>query len=128
MESHHRNVSRLSAALRHRILLEDEVVGDTLRNYEFHTVEKWLQKVCWRRYWKGWLEQRPDLSIVDPKRYFRSLFNETIRQSCACTGIGRTMRSTKWRGQTAPSAAFQCSEKVTSTSAPRVLARPSMLN
>ncbi len=61
VEPHHRNVSRLSVALCHRILLEDEVVFDTLRNYEFHTVEKWLQEVCWRRYWKGWLEQRPDV-------------------------------------------------------------------
>jgi len=61
VEPLHRNVSRLSAALRHRLLLEDEVVSDTLRTYEFQTVEKWLQEVCWRRYWKGWLEMRPDV-------------------------------------------------------------------
>ncbi len=61
VESLHRNVSRLSAALRYRLLLEDEVVGDTLRTHEFQAVEKWLQEVCWRRYWKGWLEMRPDV-------------------------------------------------------------------
>jgi deoxyribodipyrimidine photo-lyase len=36
-------------------------VGDTLRTHEFHAVEKWLQEVCWRRYWKGWLEMRPNV-------------------------------------------------------------------
>lgn len=61
VESLHRNVSRLSAALRYRLLLEDEVVSDTLRTHEFRAVEKWLQEVCWRRYWKGWLEMRPDV-------------------------------------------------------------------
>lgn len=61
VEPLHRNVSRLSAALRYRLLLEDEVVRDTLRTHEFHTVEKWLQEICWRRYWKGWLEMRPDV-------------------------------------------------------------------
>ena len=61
VEPLHRNVSRLSAALRYRLLLEDEVVSDTLRTHEFRAVEKWLQEVCWRRYWKGWLEMRPDV-------------------------------------------------------------------
>ncbi len=61
VEPLHRNVSRLSAALRHRLLTEDEVVSDTLRTHEFPAVEKWLQEVCWRRYWKGWLELRPDV-------------------------------------------------------------------
>ena len=61
VEPLHRNVSRLSAALRYRLLLEDEVVSDTLRTHEFQAVEKWLQEVCWRRYWKGWLEMRPDV-------------------------------------------------------------------
>ena len=61
VEPDHRNVSQLSAALRYRILLEDEVVNDTLKAYDFHAAEKWLQEVCWRRYWKGWLEMRPDV-------------------------------------------------------------------
>lgn len=61
VEPLHHNVSRLSAALRYRLLLEDEVVSDTLRTYDFQNVEKWLQEVCWRRYWKGWLEMRPDV-------------------------------------------------------------------
>jgi len=27
----------------------------------FAEAEKWLQEVCWRRYWKGWLEMRPQV-------------------------------------------------------------------
>ena len=53
VESGHGNVSRLSPALRHRLLTEDEVIRDTLAHDSFPAAEKWLQEVCWRRYWKG---------------------------------------------------------------------------
>jgi deoxyribodipyrimidine photo-lyase len=55
----HVNVSRLSPAVRQRLITEDELVAATLQRYAFAGVEKWLQEVCWRRYWKGWLERRP---------------------------------------------------------------------
>ena len=55
------NVSRLSPALRHRLLTEDEVIRDTLAHGSFAAAEKWLQELCWRRYWKGWLEMRPQV-------------------------------------------------------------------
>ncbi|MEY5027044.1 MAG: hypothetical protein RLZZ244_2572 [Verrucomicrobiota bacterium] len=55
----HENVSRLSAALRFRTLLEDEVIAQTLSHHPFPVAEKWLQEVCWRRYWKGWMEMHP---------------------------------------------------------------------
>lgn len=61
VEAGHGNVSRLGAALRHRLLTEDEVIRDTLSHSSFSTSEKWLQEVCWRRYWKGWLEMRPQI-------------------------------------------------------------------
>ena len=55
------NVSKLSAALRHRLITEDEIIHGTLTHYSFAGAEKWLQEVCWRRYWKGWLEMRPQV-------------------------------------------------------------------
>jgi deoxyribodipyrimidine photo-lyase len=61
VEAGHGNVSQLSAALRHRLLTEDEVIRDTLASSGFDPAEKWLQEVCWRRYWKGWLEMRPQV-------------------------------------------------------------------
>jgi deoxyribodipyrimidine photo-lyase len=57
----HSNVSMLGAALRFRTVLEDEIIGDTLGGHGFERCEKWLQEVCWRRYWKGWLERRPQV-------------------------------------------------------------------
>lgn len=57
----HANVSRLSACIRFRTLLEDEVIAETLAAHPFQVAEKWLQEVCWRRYWKGWLEMRPQI-------------------------------------------------------------------
>jgi len=58
VEAGHENVSRLSPALRHRLLTEDELIRDTLEQHSFRAAEKWLQEVCSRRYWKGWLELR----------------------------------------------------------------------
>lgn len=61
LEARNGNVSRLSPALRHRLLTEDRVIRATLDQYGFAPAEKWLQEVCWRRYWKGWLEMRPQV-------------------------------------------------------------------
>lgn len=57
----HQNVSRLSPAIRHRLLTETEVAKHILHRYAFSTVEKFLQEVYWRRYWKSWLALRPQV-------------------------------------------------------------------
>ena len=57
----HENVSRLGACIRFRTLLEDEIIADTLEEHPFPVAEKWLQEICWRRYWRGWLEMRPEV-------------------------------------------------------------------
>ena len=57
--SGHPHVSRLSAAIRHRLITEAEVVEAALQKYPFRVVEKFLQEVLWRGYWKGWLERHP---------------------------------------------------------------------
>lgn len=57
----HTGVSRLSPALRHRLLQEEEVVAEVLKNFSFSTVEKFLQEIHWRTYWKGWLELHPNV-------------------------------------------------------------------
>lgn len=53
-------VSRLSPYLRTRLLLESEVA---LAAAQMHgdAAEKFVQEVCWRTYWKGWLERRPQV-------------------------------------------------------------------
>jgi deoxyribodipyrimidine photo-lyase len=55
------NVSVLSPYLRHRLVTEEEVWEAVLGRHPFGRVEKFLQEVVWRTYWKGWLEQRPSV-------------------------------------------------------------------
>jgi len=56
----HENVSRISPWLQKRILLESEVVSTLRAKWSFASIEKLVQEVYWRTYWKGWLEQRPE--------------------------------------------------------------------
>ena len=69
------NVSMLSPYLRHRLLLEEEVLRTTLRHHSQAAANKFLQEVFWRTYYKGWLEQRPAVWFD----YRRSLA-QTLRQ------------------------------------------------
>lgn len=55
----HPGVSRLSPAIRHRLVTEGEVASAALRTHSFGRVEKFVQEVYWRRYWKSWLALRP---------------------------------------------------------------------
>lgn len=57
----HGHVSRLSAALRRRLVSEEEVVNAVLERHGLARAEKFVIEVFWRTYWKGWLEQRPSL-------------------------------------------------------------------
>ena len=57
----HTNVSKLSPAIRHRLILESECAAAPLRRYAASTVEKFTQEVYWRRYWKNWLSLRPQV-------------------------------------------------------------------
>ena len=57
----HTNVSKLSPAIRHRLILESECAAAPLRRYAASTVEKFTQEVYWRRYWKNWLSLRPQI-------------------------------------------------------------------
>jgi deoxyribodipyrimidine photo-lyase len=55
----HDNVSRISPWVQKRLLLESEIVAAARAQWSFPAVEKFVQEVYWRTYWKGWLEQRP---------------------------------------------------------------------
>jgi deoxyribodipyrimidine photo-lyase len=57
----HRYVSGLSPDIRHRLVTEEEVVAAVLQAHSAAAAEKFIQEVCWRTYWKGWLEQRPQM-------------------------------------------------------------------
>ena len=55
------NVSMLSPWIRHRLITEREVVAATLQRHGAAAADIFLQEVCWRSYWKGWLELRPSV-------------------------------------------------------------------
>ncbi|WP_241462543.1 FAD-binding domain-containing protein [Tateyamaria sp. ANG-S1] len=55
----HSGVSTLSPYIRARLLTEAEVLDATLARHSASAAEKFIQEVCWRTYWKGWLEMRP---------------------------------------------------------------------
>ncbi len=83
----HHGVSRLSAAIRYRIVLEEEVLAAVLARHPLELVEKFVHEVCWRTYWKGWLQTNPQVWT----RYLHSrdeqarLFSEP---SSASRGLG----------------------------------------
>ena len=55
----HVHVSSLSPYIRHRLISEQEVATAVLRAHTMAAAEKFVQEVCWRTYWKGWLEHHP---------------------------------------------------------------------
>jgi len=81
-------VSRLSAAIRHRLITEAEVVEATLRRYPFRAVEKFVQEVLWRSYWKGWLEMRPQVWRAHVAAVSRASKSEEAR--CVAEGRSRS--------------------------------------
>ena len=55
----HDDVSVLSPWIRHRLITEREVIAAVLAEHRLTDAEKFIQEICWRTYWKGWLERRP---------------------------------------------------------------------
>ncbi len=53
------NVSCLSPYISHRILTEYETINIVLKKFPFQKIDKFIQEIFWRIYWKGWLELRP---------------------------------------------------------------------
>jgi deoxyribodipyrimidine photo-lyase len=54
-------VSELSPAIRRRLLTEEEVARAAVGAHGFARAEKFVMEVCWRSYWRGWLESRPEV-------------------------------------------------------------------
>ena len=80
------NVSLLSPYISHRTLFEYDIVKSCLKKYKVDQVEKFIQEIFWRIYWKGWLELRPEvwtdfcdnyLSIEQSKFYKKALDGKT---------------------------------------------------
>lgn len=55
------HVSRLSPWVRVRAISEPEIIRAVCTAHTPAAAEKFIQEVCWRTYWKGWLEMRPSI-------------------------------------------------------------------
>lgn len=57
----HAGVSCLSPWVRTRLLPEWEVVRRVANTHGVERASKFIDEVCWRTYWKGWLQLRPEV-------------------------------------------------------------------
>ena len=81
-----KNISCLSPYIAHRIISEFEVATKVLSKHPYQKVEKYIQEIFWRVYWKGWLELRPKVwtdyvedlkSIENSNEYENAIIGET---------------------------------------------------
>ena len=88
----HDAVSRLSPAIRSRLVSEEEVVAKVLAELPFGAVEKFVQEVLWRSYWKGWLALRPQVWTVYRRRvaHLRREAPEPVRRRAEEVAAGRS--------------------------------------
>ena len=81
-------VSQLSPFIRYRFLHEREILQALLDVHSFTSVEKFVQELSWRTYWRGWLMRNPNiwelytnkvnLLLADAKESFQS-YEHAIR-------------------------------------------------
>ena len=84
------NVSCLSPYLTHRILTEFETTKKVLAKHPFQKVDKYIQEIFWRVYWKGWLELRPkvwsdfvaDLKSIKANENYNNAINAKTEIEC----------------------------------------------
>lgn len=56
-----KNVSQLSPWVRTRMLSEWKIIEHVLKQHSKSAAGKFIDEVCWRTYWKGWLQLRPSI-------------------------------------------------------------------
>ncbi len=80
------NVSCLSPYITHRLITEYETAKLVLKKHPFQKVDKFIQEIFWRVYWKGWLELRPKVwtdliedlkTIKEDENYLKAINGKT---------------------------------------------------
>ena len=86
------HVSGLSPYVRHRLVLERELVATALRAHGPTGAEKFIEEVFWRGYFRGWLIQRPAVwsayrqGVQDDLRRLNAEPHLRQRYEAACSG------------------------------------------
>ena len=75
------SVSKLSPFISHRVLLEYELLAEVKKKHQSKNVNKFIEEVYWRIYWKGWMENRPTVwrDFISGKDY--KYDNETYKKA-----------------------------------------------
>lgn len=95
---HRDNVSCLSPWIRHRLILEEEVLQTVLGEHSPEAADKFIQELCWRTYWKGWLEMRPQVW-----RNYRSEVNASSARMMQDADLRR-----RWESATSGDTGIEC--------------------
>ncbi len=85
-----KNISCLSPYITHRLISEYEVAKKVLNRHPYQKVEKFIQEIFWRVYWKGWLELRPrvwtdfveDLKNIENTNEYEKAINGETNIDC----------------------------------------------
>ena len=78
------NVSGLSPWIRTRLLHEWEIIEYVLHQHSASAASKFIDEVCWRTYWKGWLQLRPAVwehYLTELNQMHEVSCNDTIYQA-----------------------------------------------
>lgn len=103
----HVHVSRLSAALRRRVVAEAEVAQAVLDRHGRGAADRFLSEIFWRTYWKGWLEQRPAVwdsylsALADARAVVERDPGVAARHAAACAGRTGIDCFDHWMGELA---------------------------
>ena len=57
--SPHTNVSTLSPYISRRLISETDILDVAFQKFKPIKIEKFVQEIFWRTYWRGWLELHP---------------------------------------------------------------------
>ena len=85
-----KNISCLSPYITHRLISEYDVIKKVLSKHPYQQVEKFIQEIFWRVYWKGWLELRPkvwtdfvaDLKNIEKSDEYEKAINGETNIDC----------------------------------------------
>jgi hypothetical protein len=85
-----KNISCISPYITHRLITEFETTKIVLSKRSFLKVEKFVQEIFWRIYWKGWLELRPkvwsdfleDLKNIKEDEHYINAINGKTNIQC----------------------------------------------
>ena len=82
------NTSCLSPYVTHGILSENEIIKLSLKKFSYTKIEKFIQEVLWRTYWKGWLERRPSVwtDFINDLKYLKPDYESDKNLKAAMNG------------------------------------------